>query len=238
MSDSDSWRDLAAQFLALARPQGDIHARWQYTVGSGVVGNWTLGGDCTLQIQFEALARRAAVGLPNKHSYDLLIAWLEAIREDRRGFEMLNSFPTEINDDGSRGATYCLGSIRGVCEASVNFCRVLESLALQAEFEGKKRNDPHNYKSHVESTPHHDSTPAEKEEPRKRLSVMIYCPSAARKMENYLEANGIGLTQFATSIGTTDRTLRSFRKTGKVKRSIFDDIAGGMGTTKESLLKG
>jgi hypothetical protein len=142
MADSDSWRDLAAQFLALPRPQGDIHARWQYTVGSGVVGNWTLGGDRSLRIQFEAIARRAAIGLLDKRSSDLLIAWLEAIRADGRGFEMSNSLPTEINDDGSRGATYCLGSIRGVCEASANFCRVLESLALQAEFDEKRRSDP------------------------------------------------------------------------------------------------
>jgi hypothetical protein len=70
-----------------------------------------------------------------------------------------------------------------------------------------------------------------------RMRGTVTSPSAARKMEAYLQAKGIGLTDFATSAGTTDRTLRSFRKTGKVRRDIFDSIAKQMGTTKEELLK-
>jgi hypothetical protein len=50
-----------------------------------------------------------------------------------------------------------------------------------------------------------------------RLSATINCPAAARKMETYLETHGIGLTSFAIQAQTTDRTLRSFRKTGKVR---------------------
>jgi hypothetical protein len=73
--------------------------------------------------------------------------------------------------------------------------------------------------------------------PKKRLKSTIHSPVAARKMEAYLEEHGIGLTEFATKIGTTDRTLRSFRTTGKIKRSIFDDIATGMGVSRDALLK-
>jgi hypothetical protein len=73
--------------------------------------------------------------------------------------------------------------------------------------------------------------------PSKRLKPTIYSPTAARKMEAYLEENGIGLTEFATKIGTTDRTLRSFRSTGRIKRSIFDEIAKGMGVNRDVLLK-
>jgi len=73
--------------------------------------------------------------------------------------------------------------------------------------------------------------------PQTRMPGTVTNPSAARKMEAYLEAKGIGLTDFATSVGTTDRTLRSFRRTGKVRRNIFDSIAQQMGTTKEELLK-
>ena len=69
-----------------------------------------------------------------------------------------------------------------------------------------------------------------------RLPSTITSPSAARKLEAYVQGRGIGLTEFATQIGTTDRTLRSFRKTGKIRRSIFEGIAKAMGTTKESLL--
>jgi hypothetical protein len=70
-----------------------------------------------------------------------------------------------------------------------------------------------------------------------RLPATIECPAAARKLEAYLKSEGIGLTEFATKAGITDRTLRSFRRTGKIRRSIFADIAKAMGTTKESLLK-
>ncbi len=69
-----------------------------------------------------------------------------------------------------------------------------------------------------------------------RFSASVVSPSAARKMENYISANGIGLTEFATRAGTTDRTLRKFRRTGKVKRGIFEGIAKAMGTTKDALL--
>ena len=69
-----------------------------------------------------------------------------------------------------------------------------------------------------------------------RLSPSIVSPSAARKMEQYIQAKGIGLTDFATRAGTTDRTLRNFRTTGKVKRDIFESIAKAMGTTKDALL--
>ncbi len=71
----------------------------------------------------------------------------------------------------------------------------------------------------------------------KRFSVSIVSPSAARKMEQYVQAKGIGLTEFANRAGTTDRTLRKFRKTGKVKRDIFEGIAKAMGTTKDALLQ-
>jgi lambda repressor-like predicted transcriptional regulator len=71
---------------------------------------------------------------------------------------------------------------------------------------------------------------------KKRLPSTITSLSAARKLESYLEQKGMGLTQFAIQAGTTDRTLRNFRRTGKLRRSIFDDIARAMGTTKESLL--
>jgi len=71
----------------------------------------------------------------------------------------------------------------------------------------------------------------------KRLAATIECPSAARRMEAYMKSKGIGLTEFANQVGTTDRTLRVFRKKGKVRRDIFKAIAEAMGTSKEALLK-
>jgi hypothetical protein len=82
-----------------------------------------------------------------------------------------------------------------------------------------------------------DVAPIANESERQRMSATINCPNAARKMEAYLSANGIGVTQFATQAQTTDRTLRNFRKTGKVRRDILENIAKAMGISKESLLK-
>lgn len=73
--------------------------------------------------------------------------------------------------------------------------------------------------------------------PKSRLRSTIYSPSAVRKMEAHLAAKGIGLTDFASSAGTTDRTLRTFRNTGRVSRIILAGIAKAMGITKDELLK-
>jgi hypothetical protein len=70
----------------------------------------------------------------------------------------------------------------------------------------------------------------------KRLSATITSPVAARRMETYMESHG-GQTKFAVKAGTTDRTLRSFRRTGKVRQDIFDNIARAMETTREDLLE-
>src|SRR5262249_14726331 len=70
-----------------------------------------------------------------------------------------------------------------------------------------------------------------------RFPSTITSPIAASQMVAYLKSNGIGQTEFAVRVGTTDRTLRSFRKTGKVRRGIFDAIAKEMGTSRETLLE-
>ena len=70
-----------------------------------------------------------------------------------------------------------------------------------------------------------------------RLPRTISSMPAARRLEKYLEATGIGITEFAGLAETTDRTLRNFRRTGKVQRGIFDSIAKAMGVTREDLLK-
>jgi hypothetical protein len=71
---------------------------------------------------------------------------------------------------------------------------------------------------------------------RKRLLSTILSPIAARRMEAYLDSNPMKRTAFAVQAQTTDRTLRSFRKTGKVRRDIFENIAKAMGITPEALL--
>jgi hypothetical protein len=81
------------------------------------------------------------------------------------------------------------------------------------------------------------SSPKTTPTPKKRLHSTIVSQDAARRMENFLESAGVGQTEFAVLVNTTDRTLRNFRATGKVRRDIFDAIAKAMGTTREQLLR-
>lgn len=70
-----------------------------------------------------------------------------------------------------------------------------------------------------------------------RFSPTISSPSAARKMEAYMNAKGLDQTEFSIQAKTTDKTIRKFRQTGKVKRSILVGIAAAMGISREELLR-
>jgi hypothetical protein len=72
---------------------------------------------------------------------------------------------------------------------------------------------------------------------RSRLASTVHNPSAAKKMEEYVEAKGLNQTEFAIQAGTTDKTIRKFRTTGKIRRSILPGIAKAMGISKDELLK-
>ena len=70
----------------------------------------------------------------------------------------------------------------------------------------------------------------------KRMPSTIGNLSAAERMEAFIKEQGVSLTEFATGIGITDRTLRTFRKTGKIRRTGFDAIAKAMGLTRDQLM--
>ncbi len=64
----------------------------------------------------------------------------------------------------------------------------------------------------------------------------IYAPKSVEKLEAYLAKTQMGFTEFATKAGTSDKTLRNFRQTGRVRRYIFDGIAKAMGLSRDELL--
>jgi hypothetical protein len=72
--------------------------------------------------------------------------------------------------------------------------------------------------------------------PTKRYPRTIGTMAAARRMESHLETHGISMTDFAGTVGTTDRTLRKFRQTGRINRDTFDAIAKQMGLSRDELL--
>ena len=60
---------------------------------------------------------------------------------------------------------------------------------------------------------------------------------AAARVRAYMAEKGVGQTELATRAGMTDRTLRNFLKTGRLRRQNFDDLAAAIGISKEQLLK-
>ena len=83
-----------------------------------------------------------------------------------------------------------------------------------------------------------DSAPVVKLPEPKNFPKSVRSPIAARRVEEYLNSNPtIKLTDFANKVGITDRALRSFRKTGKIRRDLFPKIAEAMNITLKELLK-
>jgi hypothetical protein len=132
MADSRFWHDLAEEFRALLETCWMLCADWDYTVGSGVTGTWTLAGaGATATIQFETLARRAGSALLDPGHDNLLIAWLEVLRRGSPNFKRMHG-GFEPNDDGSE-THHDRGIIEHVCEASANYCSEMEGKAVEAE---------------------------------------------------------------------------------------------------------
>jgi len=72
----------------------------------------------------------------------------------------------------------------------------------------------------------------------KRLPRSIGTPEAVTAAIKYMESKGLTETQFGNQFQSTDRTVRSFRKSGKMRRSTFEAMAKSMGLTIEELLRG
>ncbi|MCC6362982.1 MAG: helix-turn-helix transcriptional regulator [Bryobacterales bacterium] len=61
---------------------------------------------------------------------------------------------------------------------------------------------------------------------------------AVEAVREYLKATGLSLTQFGTQINMTPKSVSNFLKTGKMRRSSFEDMAESMGLTPHQLLRG
>ena len=72
----------------------------------------------------------------------------------------------------------------------------------------------------------------------KRLPRSIGTPESVNAAIAYMESKGLTETQFGNQFQSTDRTVRNFRKSGKMRRSTFEAMAKSMGLTIEQLLRG
>jgi hypothetical protein len=312
-----------------------------------ISSDWTIRNapSRSVQLEFEALARRAGAALPSAKG-DPLVAWFEALRaEGGLGSFMDFNVYHEVDSSGALVANHQHGKIINLAAVSADLCKVLENRALQAEskhLQQKVEIEPPfapetspsqratilarigaalgsaairaaqiqgEVEDHaalaliagdlcedlvtilevqVKTTDHvalfseivnwaaSQAKPALSEHPaiaqevdiraagrlqryledvathfgksdernvskiatsKKRLSAMVESPIAARRMEAYMTAKPIGQTAFANQVGTTDRTLRSFRATGRIRRDIFFNIAKAMGLKVDELVK-
>jgi hypothetical protein len=132
--------------------------------------------------------------------------------------------------EGERDSSWDVGEIIGEALSQTSLKLIAEATARAAE---RALTRPDQAST---AEPSRTESPETNGAAKKRLRATVGSPVAARKMEAYMESHG-GQTAFATKVGTTDRTLRSFRQTGRVRRDIFDAIAGAMKTTPDELLK-
>ena len=61
---------------------------------------------------------------------------------------------------------------------------------------------------------------------------------AVQAVKEYLRTTGLSLTQFGNQFNTTDKTLRNFLRTKKLRRATFEEMAKSMGLTTQQLLRG
>ena len=136
MADANFWRDLANQFRAIQDPHGRLFAEWTFIqkIKEGPPGDayWVVDGndETRVRLEFEALARRGGRAIDTGGD-DSRFAWLESLRKERSNLDVVRpSF-----DQGSDGpeVIYRRVRINGVANVSADFCKVLESRALDAE---------------------------------------------------------------------------------------------------------
>jgi hypothetical protein len=77
-----------------------------------------------------------------------------------------------------------------------------------------------------------------KQAARKRMSRSLGTPEAVQAVTLHLQHTQITDTQFGIQFQTTDKTVRKFLNSGKMRRSNFEDMAKSMGLTTEELLRG
>jgi ribosome-binding protein aMBF1 (putative translation factor) len=138
MNDSDFWRDLAAEFLSIADSTAVLSADW---FREDTQSTWTVRGPLIFQAKFGALARRGAMRLSRRERPDLLEAWLEALRLNGDGFRVLGTAFQISGNEKELTIASNAGTLRNLIEVSASFCKKLESLALQAEYEGRQQSE-------------------------------------------------------------------------------------------------
>ncbi|HEV2232641.1 MAG TPA: hypothetical protein VGV68_04460 [Terriglobia bacterium] len=135
---SEFWRNIADEFRSIPKSWWLSADRIRIS-GSDTPERWRLTGNAASIGAFDALARRAATKIATSEPSDLLILWLDTLRQDSSVIRTINQ-PT-----GETGKPILVATINKVGEVSARYCKKLEADAIQAEFEEQQRNDPKNW---------------------------------------------------------------------------------------------
>lgn len=73
---------------------------------------------------------------------------------------------------------------------------------------------------------------------KRTVARSVGTQAAVDAVHDYIAAKVLTLTQFGNQFQTTDRTVRRFLKSGKMRRATFEAMAASIGVAPEQLLKG
>ena len=154
-------------------------------VGQTEEAKWRLIGNIERKAEFEALARRGASRFSIQPTPDLLDVWIETIfrkipdAEDHHSFGTITSAGTSVNTVGHR--------IHNLSRRSLACCKIMESEAIQREFDG---------------------SPIEKHHPRPIASDPPAPPTLAEQIQNLrLECNWT-IEVLARKTGFDEKTVK------------------------------
>jgi hypothetical protein len=132
---------LKKRFRLLYAACPGLRAEWDYIIGSGELGRWRIdGGYGSVESQFEKLVTQAVSLRPNAGGLAPLVIWLEVLRRESPNFRH-GGETIESDSEGNVRARHFSGTIERLCEASANYCAVLESYALADERRAQQRAD-------------------------------------------------------------------------------------------------
>jgi hypothetical protein len=225
LASSEFWRTLSEKFRTIFDPGSQLYAKWKHPTGDPQDTRWEIGGESSAEErnQFLVLAKFAGSKLVSD-SPDPLRAWLNKLKNSRPEYDRDTREYTQA--DGS-GTSFEFGTVREISRASANLCDELELVTMVSV-------------AHPEAlpkAPQQERGEAPAVVKRKRTPGTFNSPIAAKRMQEFMDSRGIGQTEFANRANTTDRTIRSFIATGKVRKSILRQIAVAMAISPEDLLK-
>jgi len=137
MLDSDYWKHIGEHFRRV-KDGARVNAMWTEVPGHAHLDNWTLlsGGKTSPKLHFETLARRAGSKI-DPTGTDSLTSWLSALkREGRR--DLVSSGGGIGTYEGPELVYTAAGRIQNVCLVSADYCRALESRALEAKHAARR----------------------------------------------------------------------------------------------------